>query len=87
MENIRRIIYLDNAVQELDKLYSTDPLSGIANRNGFRRQTEPIFDRCIAEQKPVMVMFIDMDGLKMINDTYGHKSGDIAIRSLAAILQ
>ena len=87
MENIRRIIYLDNAVQELDKLYSTDPLSGIANRNGFRRQTEPIFDRCIAEQKPVMVMFIDMDGLKMINDTYGHKSGDIAIRNLAAILQ
>ena len=87
MENIRRIIYLDNAVQELDKLYSTDPLSGIANRNGFRRQTEPVFDRCIAEQKPVMVMFIDMDGLKMINDTYGHKSGDIAIRSLAAILQ
>lgn len=33
-----------------------------------------------------MVMFIDMDGLKMINDTYGHKSGDIAIRSMATIL-
>ena len=86
MENIRRIIYLDHAVQELDKLYATDPLSGIANRNGFRRQTEPVFARCIAEKHPVMVMFIDMDGLKMINDTYGHKSGDIAIRSMATIL-
>ena len=34
-----------------------------------------------------MIMFADMDGLKNINDSYGHKAGDHAIRSIAAILQ
>jgi len=39
------------------------------------------------ENRSVMVMFIDMDGLKGINDTYGHKAGDIAIHCTAEIVQ
>lgn len=87
LENIRKILCLDTVVRELDKLYATDALTGIFNRNGFKRKTEQIFQNCIDQRRSIMVMFIDMDGLKGINDTHGHKSGDIAIRCTATILQ
>ncbi len=87
LENFRKLLCLDEVVQELDKLYAVDSLTGVFNRNGFNRETREPFRRCIEEQRSAMIMFVDMDGLKQINDTYGHKSGDYAIRSIASILQ
>ncbi len=86
IENIRKIINLDSAVKKLDKLYTVDTLSGISNRNGFKKDSERLFNFCMKRSKNVMLMFIDMDGLKMINDTYGHKEGDQAICALANVL-
>lgn len=87
LENFRKFLCLDEIVQELDKLYAIDSLTGIYNRNGFKRSAQSIFDSCIEQRRTVMVMFADMDGLKHINDTFGHKAGDYAIRSIASILQ
>ncbi|MBR5362007.1 MAG: GGDEF domain-containing protein [Oscillospiraceae bacterium] len=87
LENFRKLLCLDEIVQELDKLYAIDSLTGIYNRNGFKRCTQEIFETCIEERRTVMVMFADMDGLKTINDNYGHKVGDHAIRSIASVLQ
>lgn len=87
LENFRKILCLDEIVQELDKLYAIDSLTAIYNRNGFKRSAQTLFDECMAEHRQVMVMFADMDGLKYINDNFGHKAGDHAIRSIAAILQ
>ncbi|MCQ2417220.1 MAG: GGDEF domain-containing protein [Oscillospiraceae bacterium] len=87
LENFRKLLCLDEVVQELDKLYAIDSLTGIYNRNGFKRSSGLIFRKCIEEQRTVMVMFADMDGLKSINDNFGHKAGDHAIRSIATILQ
>ncbi len=87
LENLRKILCLDEIVHALDKLYAIDSVTGILNRNGFRRCASDEYNRCIEEQRPVMIMFVDMDGLKNINDQFGHKAGDRAIRSIAAILQ
>lgn len=87
LENLRKVLCLDEVVHELDKLYAIDALTGIYNRNGFKRSAQKLFDMCIAEHRTVMVMFADMDGLKYINDNYGHKTGDYAIRSIASVLQ
>jgi len=87
LENFRKLLCLDEIVQELDKLYAIDSLTGVFNRNGFKRSAQPLFDTCAEEKRQVMVMFADMDGLKSINDNFGHKCGDHAIRSIAAILQ
>lgn len=87
LENFRKLLCLDEAVKELDKLYAIDSLTGIYNRNGFKRSTNEIFQKCIDKQQSVMIMFADMDGLKNINDCHGHKIGDYALRSVAAILQ
>ena len=87
LENFRKLLCMDEIVQELDKLYAIDSLTGIFNRNGFKRSAQVLFDQCKAEHRTVMIMFADMDGLKGINDNYGHKEGDHAIRSIASILQ
>ena len=86
LENIRKHIFLEYAVGRLEKLYAQDTFSGIYNRNGFVKATAEIYRKCVENQDDVMVMFIDLDGLKKINDTYGHSIGDSAICNIADVL-
>ena len=86
IENIRKLIHLGNVIHELDVLYTTDPMCGIYNRNGFIRMADKILTKAREEQTGVLIAFIDMDGLKMINDNYGHKEGDFALQRLATAI-
>lgn len=86
IENICKLHRLNKAMDELNKLYVVDPLCNIYNRNGFIRIVDDIFRDCAANQKQIMLSFIDMDGLKYINDNYGHNEGDFAIQRLASII-
>ncbi|MBQ9956135.1 MAG: GGDEF domain-containing protein [Ruminococcus sp.] len=87
IENIRKLLHLNNAIEELDKLYVIDPLCDIYNRNGFIRVADAIFRSCAVTKTNVMISFIDMDGLKLINDNFGHNEGDFALRKLAGIIK
>ena len=87
LENIRKLMSLDDAVKRLEKLYAQDTFSGIYNRNGFVQATDEIYRRCMNEGRSIMLMFIDLDGLKSINDTYGHSTGDNAICCIADVLR
>lgn len=87
IENVRKLNQLNDAIKKLDKLYVIDPLCEIYNRNGFVRSASKIFKECIVHHRKVMIMFIDMDGLKIINDEYSHKEGDFALKTLASILK
>lgn len=87
LESVRKIICLDRVTQKLNKLYTIDSLADINNRNGFRINTQQLYSYCISAKKPVMLMFLDMDGLKYINDTFGHKAGDAAISGMAEVLK
>lgn len=86
LENIRKINAMNSAVEKLERLYVQDTFSGIYNRNGFVNATNDLFRKCAVESRNIMLMFIDLDGLKKINDTYGHAVGDEAIRAIADIL-
>ena len=46
----------------------------------------PDFNRCINEEKHFIAISVDLNGLKKINDTYGHSDGDIAISAIGNIL-
>ncbi|MDR0918413.1 MAG: GGDEF domain-containing protein [Oscillospiraceae bacterium] len=83
-ENVRKLTALTNVIDELDKLYITDQLCGIYNRHGFEKFTKRLYQLCIQNHWLTMVMFMDLDGLKYINDTYGHNHGDIAIAKMAS---
>ena len=86
VENIRKLLHLNSMIDELDKLYVIDPLCNIYNRNGFIRTADTMFRRCQEAGSKLLISFIDMDGLKMINDNYGHKEGDFALQRLAAVI-
>ena len=83
LENIRKLFHLNKANDELNRLYVIDPLCNIYNRNGFYNLADDVFRECAAEGRQIMISFIDMDGLKFINDNYGHNEGDFAIQRLA----
>ena len=87
IENIRKLLHLSNVISELDKLYVVDPLCGIYNRNGFIREADILYHRCEDQKEPLLISFIDMDGLKLINDNFGHKEGDFALQRLAAVIR
>lgn len=86
IENVRKIKNLTGAIDELNKLYVMDPLCNIYNRNGFRRTAEEMYSECLKIRGNIIISFIDMDGLKQINDNYGHQEGDNALRCLADII-
>lgn len=87
LENIRKLIHLNKAMDELNRLYVIDPLCNIYNRNGFINLADAKFRECAEKNQKVMLTFIDMDGLKFINDNYGHNEGDFAIQRLASVIQ
>ncbi|MBR5164570.1 MAG: GGDEF domain-containing protein [Ruminococcus sp.] len=86
VENIRKLLNLNSMIHELDKLYVNDPLCNIYNRNGFIRAADEIFNRCKRTGEKMLISFIDMDGLKLINDNFGHKEGDFALQRLASVI-
>lgn len=68
----------------LKKIGFTDGLTGAFNRNAFIRDTMPGYNREIVSMG---VFFIDINGLKKTNDTYGHEAGDDLIRGVHQIVR
>ena len=75
------------AENRLEALAKTDALTGLNNRRAGLEMLENAYLRCKKEGKPLTVCFADIDGLKKINDTYGHGVGDNMIRTVAGILK
>ena len=71
-------------LNKMDVMYTHDPLTGLYNRIGFN----VMFDKALNENKgkPATVIMSDLDGLKYINDNFGHAEGDRAIAEVASAL-
>ena len=80
---------LQRANEELKNLSLTDDLTGLYNRRGFFLHAEQQFrlHRSRATEHSLWLMLGDLDGLKQINDTYGHDEGSAAICATADILR
>lgn len=65
----------------------TDALTGISNRRYILEEGERAFHRTRRYHLPLSVIMIDIDHFKQINDTYGHATGDVTLRMLAATCQ
>jgi diguanylate cyclase (GGDEF)-like protein/PAS domain S-box-containing protein len=63
-----------------------DDLTGLFNRRGLLKQAAPYFDFARRQKEPLLLLFIDLDGMKRINDEFGHNEGDNALINTAAIL-
>lgn len=69
--------------QVLSGISMKDGLTGLYNRLGYHELAYPLYHDVLDRGERLMIAFIDMDGLKAINDTYGHATGDLAIRTAA----
>lgn len=83
-ENMAKIIDDNNMLTEISR---TDQLTGLYNRWGFLEQVKNIINNPENINKKVLVLYADMDGLKAINDGYGHDMGDVALKGIATILK
>jgi diguanylate cyclase (GGDEF)-like protein len=72
--------------EEVRMLAVTDLLTGLYNRRGFMTLADQQIKAATRTNKKMSLFFIDLDGLKRINDNLGHKEGDRALMSAATIL-
>ena len=64
-----------------------DPLTGLLNRRALDADLERALRDARQEGRPLTVMVLDLDGMKLINDTQGHERGDTLLRAFAARLR
>ncbi|MBN2864403.1 MAG: EAL domain-containing protein [Thiotrichales bacterium] len=65
-----------DAQSEISQLAYYDKLTGLANRTLIQDRIEKVIEACQSEQTFGTLFFIDLDGFKIINDTFGHNAGD-----------
>ena len=76
-----------NYEEEIRTLSNTDELTGIYNRRGFLTLAEQELRRAERTKKGMLFIYADLDGLKLINDTLGHQTGDEALVEATTILK
>lgn len=87
IERLReQVARLEERVRLLDALAHQDPLIAVPNRRGFMRELESLIGRVSRYGESAAMLFVDIDGLKKINDSYGHKAGDDALIHVATTL-
>ncbi|MBQ9982103.1 MAG: GGDEF domain-containing protein [Oscillospiraceae bacterium] len=73
--------------KNLEIMSKHDELTGVFNRRGYYVNAQNIISSPANTGKNAIVVFADMDNLKIVNDKFGHDDGDYAIRAIAGILQ
>jgi diguanylate cyclase (GGDEF)-like protein/PAS domain S-box-containing protein len=80
MQGVSRDVTELRSLQEsLADLALRDPLTGLANRHLLHELLEAALLRTQRRGLPLAVVFVDLDGLKVVNDTYGHDAGDAVV--------
>jgi diguanylate cyclase (GGDEF)-like protein len=78
---------VEKARDKVERISFTDELTGLHNRRGFLMMAERELQLRVREGGELTLAFIDVDGLKGVNDNYGHAAGDCLIKSMAEVLK
>jgi len=84
---IRYAIERKRLISELRNLSLRDDLTGLYNRRGFFAVAEQQWKMAKRSKTGLLLILADLDGMKQINDTFGHKEGDLALKNAAAVLK
>ena len=79
-------VYLQTLIDGLCELSLRDPLTGLANRRHFRSVLEREIDRVTRSGEAALLLMLDIDHFKQVNDTYGHLAGDRVLQAVAQTL-
>ncbi len=78
--------WLQSLIDSLVDMSSRDALTGLANRRSFELALAREIDRVARAGEPALLLALDIDHFKRVNDTHGHASGDLVIKAVAAAL-
>lgn len=73
--------------RELERLSTTDALTGLMNRRAFQDNLEAALDRADRTEADGVLLFVDLDNFKQINDRNGHDVGDTVLREVSRLIQ
>ncbi|HEU4458537.1 MAG TPA: GGDEF domain-containing protein [Methylibium sp.] len=82
----RDAAWLQHVIDALCDLSSRDALTGLANRRQFDLALEREVDRVARAGEPALVLLLDLDHFKSINDRHGHPAGDLVLQTVARTL-
>jgi diguanylate cyclase (GGDEF)-like protein len=86
-DQIQSIAKVQSLTDEVYKLAALDQLTGLYNRRSGEHRLAEEISRAVRHQRPLTVLLIDLDGLKLTNDKLGHAAGDLVLKSFAERLQ
>ena len=87
-QNLRRETEdLRQAARRLKDLAHQDPLTGLANRRALEERLASEWDRARRYRRPLAVLSGDLDGLKEVNDRFGHQAGDALLQAAAQCMR
>lgn len=84
LKDLAAIVQQELAMQ---RLAVDDELTGLKNRRGFDLVGAQVLALCRRQDRPAVVLFADVNGLKTANDDYGHQAGDTLLRAVASTLR
>lgn len=86
-EQIQSLAKVESLTAEVYKLAALDQLTGLYNRRSGEQRLAEEINRAVRHGRPLTVMLIDINGLKQINDRFGHAGGDLLLKTFAERLQ
>lgn len=87
LQGLPPLAYLQNLIDGLCELSLKDPLTGLANRRHVRAVLEREIDRVARSGEAALLLMLDIDHFKQVNDRHGHLAGDIVLQSVARTLE
>ncbi len=80
------VAWLQSVIDALVEISSRDALTGLANRRSFDLALAREIDRVARSGEPALLLVLDIDHFKRVNDRFGHRAGDMVIQAVAGAL-
>lgn len=87
VEQVDNLVKMKQMIKTLDEMWIFDPMTHIYNRAGFFKFADEVALKAKSLKQDMFFLFLDLDGLKTVNDLYGHEMGDKMICEMADILR
>ena len=87
LEKLQQSLKLMRINLRLMNLYDKDQMTGLFNRFGYEEKAIKLYEGSLESKTPLMVMFVDINYMKRINDEFGHLHGDNAIKTVVEAIK
>ena len=87
LEQVSNIRKMEKMIKTLDEMWVFDPMTHVYNRAGFFKFSKALSESARKNKENMFFIFLDLDGLKKVNDDLGHETGDRLICDMADVLR